>query len=574
VTRPQPRPLLLAALLLLLSATALARPAVAPPAEAELRATVEALTAPGMDGRRSGTPGGALAAERIAGWLRVAGLRPGGERESFFQSFAVGRATRVAAGTALATDGRMLDLGRDWTPHGGSAQATLAGELAFVGYGVSAPGYDDWAGVDVRDRLALALEGAPPHLAGVKTSRLEKLIAARRAGARALLVVSDTLPSLAATAAGVRLVSGSVTPAAADALLAPTGTTTAQLASRIAERRAPASFVSTGDRVQVRVALESVDRRAANVVGVLPGTDAALADEAVVLGAHYDHLGVMGGSVYPGADDNASGTAVVVGLARAFAAAGPRERTLVFALFAAEEAGLLGSGEYVREPAVPVARTAAMLNFDMVGRLRDGSLAIAGVASGRGLRDVVSEAARAAGVKASLRESPYGPSDHSRFYGAGAPVLFFHTGSHADYHRPGDTADKIDAAGMARVAALAARIAERLARAPRPAYVALPRPTEPHGDRAVGASRPFLGVGADSGESDGLRLAQVVANSAAARAGLEDGDVLVRFGDHVLNGFDDLLAALRERRPGDAVPVRYLRDGLDHDTTATLEARP
>src|SRR5207248_9185347 len=160
-------------------------------------------------------------------------------------------------------------------------------------------------------------------------------------------------------------------------------------------------------------------------------------------------LGVSGGAVYPGADDNGSGTAVVVGLARAFAAAGPRGRTLVFVLFGAEEIGLVGSGHYVRAPALPLARTAAMLNFDMVGRLRDGSLTVSGVESGSRLRDVVGEAARAVGVKAGLRDSPYGASDHEQFYGAGAPVLFFHTGAHPDYHKPTDTAHNLDGAGMA-----------------------------------------------------------------------------------------------------------------------------
>ena len=214
-----------------------------------------------------------------------------------------------------------------------------------------------------------------------------------------------------------------------------------------------------------------------------------------------------------------------------------------------------------------------MLNFDMVGRLRDGTLTVSGVESGRGLRDAVREATNAAGVSASLRDSPYGPSDHSPFYGAGAPVLFFHTGGHPDYHRPGDTADKIDAAGMARVAALGARLVERLAAGPRPAYVALARPSASRPERAVGASRVFFGVGGDAGESDGLRLGQVVADSAASRAGLKDGDVLVRFGDRALDSFEDLLTALRDRHPGDTVGVIYLRDGLEHDTTATLGAR-
>jgi aminopeptidase YwaD len=573
------RSITLSVVLLLLVSSAVARPALVPPPAAELRSTTEALTAPGMDGRRSGTPGGDLAARRLADWLAAAGLKPGGERGSYVQSFVVAPGWRVGEASALrsgAAGAPALEAGRDWTPHGGSLRESVSGRLAFAGYGVSAPeaGHDDWTGLDVRGRIVLALDGAPPHLPGLRTSRLEKLIAAQRAGAAALLVVADRLPSLAATGAAVRIVSGTITPAAADALLAPAATTIAGLAATIAERRAPASFASEA-RAEVRVALEPADLRAVNVIGVLPGADPARAGEAVVIGAHYDHLGLVGGTLYPGADDNASGTAVVLGLARAFAAAGPRERTLVFALFGAEEIGLVGSGHYVREPSVPLGQTVAMLNFDMVGRLRDGQLTVGGVDSGRGLREVVTQAAREAGSSPTLAGSPFGPSDHSRFYGAGVPVLFFHTGTHPDYHRPGDTADKLDAAGMAQVATLGARIAERLATAERPAWVTLTRPSPTRGARAAGAAAPvFFGVGADGrAESDGVRLGQVVSGSAAERAGLRDGDVIVRFGPRLVDGFEELVATLRGHQPGDAVRVRYLRDGIEHETTATLDAR-
>jgi hypothetical protein len=569
----------LAFLLTLLVSVAAARPALVPPPAAELQASVEALTAPGMDGRRSGTAGGDIAARRLAEWMAAAGLRPGGERESFFQSFVVAPGSRVGADSTVrpAGGGPVLEGGREWTPHGGSLRESVTGEIAFAGYGVSAPesGYDDWTSLDVRGRIVLVLDGAPPHLPGRSASRLDKLIAARRAGAAAVLVVADRLPSLAATAAAVRIVSGTISAPAADALLAPAGTTIARLASTLAERRAPASFVSTG-RVEVRPALERADLRGVNVIGVLPGADPARAAEAVVIGAHYDHLGVVGGALYPGADDNASGTAVVLGLARAFAAGGPLDRTLVFALFGAEELGLVGSGHYVREPAVPLTRTVAMLNFDMVGRLRDGRLTVGGIDSGQGLREVVTDAARDVGASPALKGSPFGPSDHNRFYGGGVPVLFFHTGTHADYHRPGDTADKLDGAGMARVAALGARVAERLATAERPAYVALSRPTRAPRERAAGATVPvFFGVGADGrAESDGVPLGEIVAGSAAARAGLREGDVIVRFGSRLVDGFEQLVAALRGHRPGDTVRVLYLRDGIEHETTATLDARP
>jgi aminopeptidase YwaD len=571
---------LLAVLLCFVSVAAAS--VVTPPSAAELKATAEALTAPGMDGRRSGTPGGDVAAQRIGDWLKAAGLQPGGDGGTFFQSFVVAAGARIAAGTTLRSleaGAPSFEAGRDWTPHGGSLRETVTGEVVFVGYGVSAPeaGYDDWAGVDAHGRIAIALEGAPPHLSGVRATRLEKLIAARRAGASALLLVGDRLPTLAATTTAVRLVSGALTPAAADALLAPAGVTTSGLAQRIADRRAPASL-AVGTRAEVRVVLEAADRTAVNVIGVLPGRDAARAGEALVLGAHYDHLGLVGGTLHPGADDNASGTAVVLGLARAFAAAGPQDRTLVFALFGAEEIGLVGSGHYVRRPTTPIDRTVAMLNFDMVGRLGGGTLTVGGVESGRGLRDVVAGAARRLSIPVTLRDSPFGPSDHSRFYDAGTPVLFFHTGTHADYHRAGDTADKLDTAGMARVATLGARIAETLAAGDRPAYVTLARPARRarESSREAGAPAPaFLGVGTDGpGESDGVRLTRIVPDSAAARAGLREGDVLVRFGDRAIEGFGELQEALRARRRGDAVPLLYLRDGLEHDTAATLDARP
>ena len=177
-----------------------------------------------------------------------------------------------------------------------------------------------------------------------------------------------------------------------------------------------------------------------------------------------------------------------------------------------------------------------------------------------------------------LRDSPYGPSDHASFYAAGVPVLFFHTGGHDDYHAPGDTADKINAAGMAEVARLGLRIAERLGGEARPAYVALARPD--------GASRGGSGRGGDSGgaflgvsvdgrsESDGVRLGSVIAGSGAERAGLRGGDVIVRMGDHGLSRFEDLRRALADRRPGDAVALVYLRDGEEHRASATLGTRP
>ena len=322
--------------------------------------------------------------------------------------------------------------------------------------------------------------------------------------------------------------------------------------------------------------------RTANVIGVLPGRDARLRDDAVVIGAHYDHLGHGGqgslapdalGVVHPGADDNASGGAAVLGLARAFAQAGGAPRTLVFVAFAGEEMGLLGSTHYVRRPAHPLERTVLMLNLDMVGRLRGRTLYIGGVDSATGLRDVVT--AHAGGLTLSVHGNPFGPSDHAAFYAAGRPVLFLFTGAHADYHRPGDTWDRIDAAGLAEVTAFAARVVDAVAGLPTPpVYARVTAPPSPAGRR--GGYGPFFGVVPEFGESEhpGVRVGGVRAGSPAEKAGVRQGDLIVMFGGLTVRTLEDFTFALRGRRAGDRVEVTVVREGVESRLTAVLEARP
>jgi Peptidase family M28/PDZ domain len=559
---------------------------------------VKTLAAPELEGRASGTPGAERAAHYVAAEMRRLGLRPGGDDGTWQQTFTVPTGIRLGDVNALrmvTPAPRALALGRDFVPLTVSAEGRQEAELVFAGYGITAPdlSWDDYAGVQARGRIVLVLEHEPRRTdpagpfrrpdAYHYSERSHKIINAREHGALAVLLVGsgEALPSLTGYAQSQGILAAAVTPAVADALLAPAGISLAAAARAIDAGPAPRSFALTGARVALRVSLVRERGRAANVVGILPGRDARLRDEAVVIGAHYDHLGRGGqgslapeatGSVHPGADDNASGVAAMLGLARAFVESGGAPRTLVFVAFAGEEMGLLGSGHYVRRPPHPLERTVLMLNLDMVGRLRNRTLYVSGVDSGTGLRALVE--AQAGGLTLSMRGDPYGPSDHASFYAVGRPVLFLFTGAHADYHRPTDTWDRIDAGGLAEVTAFASRIVEAVAAtATPPAYARVTAPGASSG--RAGGYGPFFGVVPEFGESErpGVRVGGVRAGSPADKAGVRQGDVIVTFGGLTVRTLEDFTFALRGRRPGDRVEVTVLREGAEQRLDAILEER-
>ncbi|MGH7331823.1 MAG: M20/M25/M40 family metallo-hydrolase [Candidatus Rokuibacteriota bacterium] len=309
----------------------------------------------------------------------------------------------------------------------------------------------------------------------------------------------------------------------------------------------------------------------ANVIGVLPGRDSRLQREAIVVGAHYDHLGREGqaglaldhrDAIHHGADDNASGTAVMLALARAFAAVGGTPRTLVFVAFSGEELGLLGSQHYSKNPAWPLERTILMLNLDMVGRLRHERLYGGGVDSGTDLRAVLTEAARGLPLSLELRGDPWAPSDHSTFYRAGRPVLFFFTGIHADYHRPSDTWDKINVSGLATVQTLAARVINAIAVAdPPPQYVKLEVPP---------GHRVFFGIVPEFAEArPGVRVRDVRPGSPADLSGVRTGDLIVELAGADVTSLEDLTLALRARRAGERVDVLIVRNRRERRQDAT-----
>jgi hypothetical protein len=477
------------------------------------------LSSDDMKGRANGTPELERAAEYIAEQFQAAGLQPGGRDTSYFQPFeldaglTIGRENRLTierggrrAGFTLGTSYYPLAAGANNDPETAS---TLLDDVpvVFAGYGLVAPGasYDDYAKIDVRDKAVLIFSHEPQErdtnsrLNGARpmpqTTLQAKAAAARSRGAKALLVVSD--PSHQIDEANYRMFG--LDPEAENHGLpvlrirrdemqplidAWKLDEVAELIERDLVPRPQALPGATVDYVEHL----AVNRRTVrNVVGILPGSDSAKASEVIVIGAHYDHVGVGGrlsvtpertGEIHNGADDNASGTASIIEIARA--ASGQRERfprTLVFIAFAGEERGLLGSAHYVTDPARPVASTTAMLNLDMVGRAR-GGVDVSGLEVAPSMEGDLQEAARAAGGALEIRRQGPGAgrSDDSSFIARRIPAINFFTGFHTDYHRPGDDWDKIDEAGTRRVAMLALELAARLAARPdRPEFIQ-PRP--------------------------------------------------------------------------------------------------
>ena len=592
-----------AALLLWVAGSAHASGVLVPNA-AWLLDQVKILTAPETEGRGSGTAGADRAARHIAAVFQGAGLAPGGDAGSYLQAFSVPTGVRLGAANSLAVIApvaRSLTVARDFLPLAVSTDGSETGDVAFAGYGITAPdlGYDDYAGLDVRGKVVLVLSQEPRPADPSSPFRQptayhysqgsHKVINAREHGARAIIIAAhpgvgtDALPELAGVSQPLGIVAVGVTRAGADALLSPAGMRLAELSESIDRSLAPRSLSLPGTRVRLEVSLVRDRAIAANVVGVLPGADARLAHEAIVIGAHYDHLGRGGegsrapdqaGTVHPGADDNASGTAAVMGLARAFASAPRAPRTLVFVAFAGEEMGLLGSTHFVRAPPLGSVRPVLMVNLDMVGRLRDGVVYVGGVDSGDNLRAWITDAARGLALTPELRGDPFGPSDHIAFYAAGVPVVFLFTGAHGDYHRPSDTWDKLNPQGLELVTAFTARIVAAAAGATAaPAYVrAQPAPAaEPR----RGGYGPVFGVVPDFGESaePGARISGVRPGSPAEKAGMRAGDIIVQFAGVTVKTLDDLTFALRGQRAGQRVEIVVVRDKQQHRMEAVLEER-
>jgi Zn-dependent M28 family amino/carboxypeptidase len=575
--------------------------------------TVPYLASDALQGRGVGLPGLDRAADFIAGEFTADGLRPLPRQTDFFQRFDYVTESQPAAATRLVISGKSVKLGTDFLPMRFSAQGTFAAPAVFVGYGVSAPdvGYDDYAGIDVKGKVAVALRYEPMDARG--ESRLAsgaagwsdhaalsaKAQAAADHGAVALLIVNplDSQPDLLIPFSysygdQASIPVDQIKQPAANQLLAAAGAPDLKtLRDGINRSFHPHSMPLPGAIVQGTVQIRSLTAKVKNVMAMIPGAGPH-ADEFVVVGAHYDHLGLgllghaLGppGSIYHGADDNASGTATVLELAHRFAHAPPPARSIVLICFTAEEEGLVGSQYFVRHPPIPLKQIVAMVNMDMVGRVRDQTLYIGGQGTAKDFDAVLAQADLGSPLRLkSIGRGGLGPSDHMSFAMQRIPVLFFFSGIHIDYHRPTDVASKINYEGIGEVADFTQKVLIGLTRIPHDPYLVDADRDSMHlfgslsfGPSASPSPRAMLGVIPDYGSAEsrvGVLISGTTPGTPADAAGLRGGDLLVQFGKQKLENLMDLSQALARSKPGDKIILKLIRGSVTLSFDVTLAER-
>jgi hypothetical protein len=599
---------LLISFLLLQSASILNAQAPAPAGVSQelLLGHIRYLASEGLKGRKSGEEGNRLAAAYIASRFKEYGLSappqtvaagtPYLQDFTFVTSRKPGKknSLRITAGAMTAS----FSQGEDFKPLSFSADTSVTAPLAFVGYGISAHDsvqYDDYAGVSVRGKIVVMMRYSPDGPGDHRFTRfmsfIDKAMTARDSGASGVIFLTAPPGSEGSDLSSVPsdvAYSGTPLPVVAlawnrmESILASSGKELRSIQRQIDSAKSPVSFDAAGTTVSMETQILREYAHTANIVGYLPGSGS---DECVVLGAHMDHLG-MGGqgsgslkpdtvAIHPGADDNASGTSALLEAARYFSTRrSSLKRTLVFAAFSGEELGLLGSSYYVRNPLWPLEKTTAMLNMDMVGRMKDSVLVVEGMGTSPRWESLVkSENSDSLALK--LKPDGFGPSDHSSFYAKDIPVLFFFTNLHSDYHRPSDTWDKINYAGERRVVEFVTRIASEIdsesARPPFTKAVAS-APMSGGGDRQ--GLRVSLGVIPDYAEDvHGLKITGTRAGSPADKAGLKADDIIIRLDGKEVTNIYDYMHVLGAFKPGDEVTVVVRRGKEERSLRALLEAR-
>lgn len=556
-----------------------------------------------LGGRKPGEKGNELAAQYIAKHFKSYGLLPAGENGTYFQTFKVLKALASGANSSFEANinGTILTgkLDKDFRPMSVSSDTSASGEVVFVGYGISSDtlNFDEYAGVDVQGKIVMLLRFTPDYASKDERFRgyeslTKKAFTAREKGARGIIAVTgpndEEHPGLVAlkvdrqsVASGLPVINLISTLADSILKLAGIEKNLKTIQQEIYDTKKPLSFEIPNTRVTIRSELNKTYSPTANVIGLLEGTDPVLKNEYIVVGAHFDHLG-MGGegsgsmkpdtiAIHPGADDNASGTAGMLELAEYFSSHRDMvKRSILFMGFSAEEMGLLGSAHYTNHPLVPMEKIVTMVNLDMIGRMKESTLVVEGVGTSPMWEELLWRENPDTVLKLKLKSDGYGPSDHASFYAKGVPVLFFFTNLHEDYHRPSDVWQKIHYNDEELVVRYASRVITQIAnQSEKPQYIATKAPTVPGGGRS---SRVSLGVVPDfAEEATGLKITGTRPGSAAEKAGLKGGDIIIQFSGKDVKNIYDFMYILEAHNPGDEVEIVVKRGEQTVELKATLE---
>jgi Peptidase family M28/PDZ domain/PA domain len=573
-----------------------------------IRKDVFYLASDECEGRGLKTDGINKAADYIARSFKAAGLKPAMPDGSYFQPFTI-KESYLEAGphrlTLTGPDDTELDAAysKAFCVCGMSAKGTVGGGVVFAGYGIAAEKkYDDYADVDVANKVVIVLRQNPrvrskePLFTDAEARKYAPLVAkvelAAKRGAAAVVFVNDRdMAGKEDPLMGYEYARDDGKPASIpvlqakreliDRLVAPGGKTLAEIEAEIDDTLKPKSFDLTGWSAKVQTSIGVRDLAVKNVVACLDGAG-PFGNETVILGAHYDHLGrgergtknLGSTAIHYGADDNASGTAALLELTRRYGGQANREgRRLVFIAFTGEERGLFGSLHYCDKPLFPLKSTVAMLNMDMVGRVRadektkKDKLIVGGVGSAKNFETLLDETNRKFDFQLEKSKSGTGPSDHTSFYLAKVPVYFFFSGDHPEYHTPKDRPETINVAGIAKVTDMVEQMATSIATAKeRPEYVA-----GMGGSMSGGAGGPKLGVMPqyDDAETRGMGIGGVVPGGAAEAAGLQKGDRITAIAGKPVKNVQDYMKVMSGLKRGDPVELTIERDGKSLKITAT-----
>lgn len=553
----------------------------------ELKAHVSYLASDALKGRKTGMEGDSLAAEYIRKQLKEIGLVP--LQDKGFQHFRVTDKIVTGPANSLIVNEANQTLNTDFAPFAFSENASFSGEVVFAGYGFSinedSLKWDDYKGLDVKGKVVMLLRADPEIEKNsspfIKYSKdRDKVLQAKDLGAVAVLLVSgkvfdpeDKFEALAKGDQSVGLPSFRISRKVANTVLAAKKLTIEDVEKQLNEKRSPNSFL-VGGSVSGHSDVNQTTIPTRNVVMLLPGTDRKLKDQYIILGAHFDHLG-MGGqgsgsrvpdtvAIHYGADDNASGVAMIIELAGKLAA-NPQShrRSIVVAAFTGEEMGLLGSKKFVEFPGIDLNKVNAMVNMDMVGRLNENSLLqIGGVGTAEPFKNMLKTENDTTVLKLSLSEEGYGPSDHASFYGKNIPVLFVSSGAHLDYHTPADTYDKINYDGMVKISDLSYKVIADLANMDAKLIFkeAGPKETVSRGMRRKGVT---LGIMPDfaGNVKNGLRADLVTPGRPAAIGGMKKGDIITSINGKPVNNIQDYMFRMGQLKHGETINVEVLRDG-------------